>query len=211
MEMSGFRLGAAVIAILATAGAAEACGSGKVVFEDKFTTLAPTWGAAGEELDVSNGQLVMKPKANYTYWLPNTASVYDDIDMCAQTTSIAAIDPSNGFAGLVFWYIDDSNFYTFEYDATGSAAVFRRQRGKWLKQIDWQKADALKPGDGSTNELRVVTLGNKATFFINGKKFNEITGIPPDNGQEVGFIASSPEKGVASYGFSDFILSEPQK
>ena len=209
--MNSFGLGATALAILVTAQAAQACGSGKVVFEDKFETLAPTWGAASEEQDVSKGQLMLRPKANYTNWIPSTASLYDDIDMCVQVTAIAAIDPNNGFVGLIFWYVDDATFYSFEYDATGRASVWRRQRSKWLKQIDWQKADALNAGDGATNELRVVTVGKKATFFINGKKFGELNGVPPDDGQEIGFIASSPQKGVASYGFADFVVSEPEK
>ncbi len=210
--MQGLRLGAAAVGlvVLAGSGTAQACGSGKVLFEDSFDTLQATWGKQDEELLVDNGQLVMKPKENFTFWAPNSAAVYDDADICAEVTSVEVANPGNSFVGLVFWYIDDKNFYTLEIDADGYASIWRRQNGRWLSQVDWVQADSLKSGVGSTNELRVVTKGKMASYYLNGQLFSEVMGLPPDNGQQVGTIASSPKESVATYSFADFKVSETE-
>jgi hypothetical protein len=203
-------IAATAVAVMVGCGAAQACEGSKVLFEDKFDTMESTWGASTDELFVKDNHLFMKPKADYTLWAPNTAGVYDNVDLCADVTSNEPVDSGNSFVGLVFWYIDDSNFYTLEVDADGYASVWRRQKGRWLSQVDWVKVDGLNSGDGSTNELRVVTKGKMASYYLNGKLFREAMGLPPDNGQQVGTIASSPKKGVATYSFADFKLTEPE-
>lgn len=208
--MLGLRLSAAAVALafLTGSGTAEACGTGKVLFEDSFETLQSTWGKPDEELMVENGSLLMKPKENFTFWAPNTASIYDDVDVCAEVTNVEVSNPGNSFVGLVFWYEDDKNFYTLEIDADGYASIWRRQNGRWLSQVDWIQTDSLKAGIGATNELRVATKGKMASYYLNGKLFREVMGLPPDGGQQVGTIASSPKETVATYSFADFKVSE---
>lgn len=208
--MGPMKVGAAVAAMLILAGpAALACQGSKILFEDHFADFQPTWGTADEELGVEDGRLVIKPEADLMLWAPNTASLYDDVDLCATVTTIEAVDPEVSFAGLVFWYLDDDNFYTVQIDANGFASMWRRQRGRWLVQVEWEETDLAKPGDGAANDLRVVTDGNAATYYINGQEFKKISGQPPD-GQQIGVIAFSPEDGVSSYAFADFVVTEPE-
>lgn len=203
-------LAGTLIAVLAATGTAAACGDGKVLFSDDFATFQTTWGKSSNELFVEGGHLVMKPKADYTLWAPNTAGIYEDMDLCSQVTTVDPVDAGNSFVGLVFWYVDDSNYYSLEIDGDGYASIWRRQNGRWLAQLDWTKSDLLKPGNGAVNELRVVTKGNVASYYLNGKLFKEGMGVPPDDGQQVGIIASSPKQGVATYSFADFKVSEPE-
>ncbi|HZP19936.1 MAG TPA: hypothetical protein VFB16_06960 [Bauldia sp.] len=199
------------VALLAGIGAAQACEGDKVLFEDDFATLEPTWGAKSEEVDVAGNKLMLTPEANYTTWVPSTANLYEDIDFCADVSSVKAVDPDHSYAGLVFWYADDDNFYAFEFAANGNASVWRRQRGKWLKQMNWQPAGALKQNDGAVNQLRVVTMGNEADFYINGSQFGSIKGVPPADGQQIGVIASSPKDAVATYSVANLKVTEPSK
>ena len=78
------------------------------------------------------------------------------------------------------------------YAPNGKASVWRRQRGKWLAQVDWQDAEGAPPGDGAINELRVKTSDTDATFYLNDKEFKKIEGTPPDKGQQIGIFAASP-------------------
>ena len=207
--MLGLRFCAAAVAFAFLAGgAAEACGSGKVLFSDAFDTLESTWGKPDAELMVEGGAMLMKPKENFTFWAPNSASIYDDADICAEVTPVEVSNPGNSFIGLMFWYEDDKNFYTLEIDADGYASVWRRQNGRWLSQIDWIQTDLLKPGIGVTNEIRVVTKGKVASYYLNGKLFREAMGLPPDGGQQVGTVASSPKETVATYKVDNFTVSE---
>jgi hypothetical protein len=210
--MSGLRGSVIAIALLAVIGAgtaAGACEGSKVLFEDSFAELQPTWDVSPDVGKVEDGQLVITSKADWTVWVPSTASVYDDIDMCADVTTVAAIDPSTNYVGLVFWYQDDDNFYTVEISAAGTASMWRKQRGKWLEQFSWTKEAAVRGGDGTTNQLRVVTKGNDASFYVNGDKVAEIKGQPPQNGQQIGLIAYSPKKGVATYAFANVKITAP--
>ncbi len=201
----------AVIAATAlSAGAAQAaCSTDNASYQDTFDSLNPTWGKGDNEVSVDGGQLVIKPKANFTRWLPSNAGIYDDVDICTDATTVSAGDPKDSYFGLVFWYVDNKNFYTFQVGPDGSASVWRKQRGRWLSQIGWTKTDLIKQGDGASNEVRVTTKGADASYFINGQLFKEAQGVPPDNGQQVGVIAASPKKAVATYSFDDFVVVEP--
>jgi hypothetical protein len=152
---------------------------------------------------------VVKPAADKVLWVANTASLYDDIDMCITMTTVTGVDPESAKAGLVFWYVDVNNFYVFELAPSGKASVWRRQRGRWLRQVDWTDAKGANQGDGGINELRVTTLGSQATFYVNDEPFKDITGSPPDNGQEIGIYAASPEAGPATFSFDNLRVTKP--
>ena len=69
--------------------------------------------------------------------------------------------------------------------------------------------NTCKTGDGGTNELRVVTKGNEATLYVNETEFAKFTGMAPDNGQQIGVFAESPESGTARYAFDDLKVTRP--
>jgi len=100
-------------------------------------------------------------------------------------------------------------FYVFELAPNGKASVWRRQRGRWLKQVDWQDAKGANQGDGAINELRVTTIGGQANFYVNDEPFKDLTGSPPDNGQEIGVFAASPDAGAATYSFDNLKVTKP--
>jgi len=203
---------AAALCVLVGASGADACQGKKVLFEDHFdgNQLQSTWDASSKEVKLEEGRMVVSTQADWALWVPNTAGLYDDIDMCVDVTTVEAVDPTTNYVGLVFWYTDDKNFYTVEIDAGGDASIWRKQRDKWLAQVGWTKDTDVHPGDGATNQLRIVTKGHAATFYINGVKFKEITGQPPENGQEIGVIAYSPKKGAATYAFANVEVTQPE-
>jgi hypothetical protein len=209
--MRGLFLGVMALAgLLAGDGSALAvCQGVTVLYQDNFDKLQPTWGEPNATVKVENGQLVVAPAADQVFWAANAASFYDDIDMCASMTTVTGVNPEEAKAGLVFWYADANNFYVFELAPNGKASVWRRQRGRWLKQVEWQDAKGANPGDGAINELRVTTIGGQASFYINDEPFKELTGSPPDNGQEIGIFAASPEAGVATYDFDNLKVTKP--
>ena len=201
---------ATAVLLLIGAGAAQACDGKKVLFEDQFNELQSTWGASPDAVKLEDGRMVVSSKANRSVWLPNTAAVYDDIDMCVDVTTVEAVDPKTNSVGLIFWYADDKDFYAVETDASGNASIWRQQRGKWLKQVAWTKVPSLHVGDGATNQLRLVTKGSLATIYMNGEKFRDVNGQPPDKGQEIGVIAYSPKKGPATYAFANVKVTQPE-
>ena len=208
--MHAFRAGLAIAMIVAASGVAHAvCPGLDVLFEDKFDTLGPTWGEASEAVNAEGGQLIVAPLSGTYTWIANSAGLYDDIDMCVTVTTLAAVEPSDAKAGLVFWYDDVNNFYVFEIAPNGKASVWRRQRGKWLDQVKWRDAENANAGDGGSNELKVTTVAGDATFYVNGARFATLTGSPPERGQQIGVLAVSPEAGEARFAFDDLRVTKP--
>jgi hypothetical protein len=197
-----------IIATLAASGASAVCPGREVLFEDKFDALKTTWGDPGEVVRVEEGQLVLTPASGAYAWRANTAGLYDDIDMCVTVTTVKGVDPVSAIAGLVFWYSSVNDFYVLEIAPNGKASIWRRQRGKWLTQVKWTDAQ-VNTGDGTTNELRVTTVGNNATFYLNGTKFQTISGTRPEKGQQIGLMAVSPESGSARFAFDDLRVTKP--
>ena len=208
--MHGIRAGAAALLLSASVTAAYATCEGTVVlFEDRFEHLQPTWGEESESFRVEDGRLVVAPEPAAYLWRTNQANLYDDIDMCVAMTMVEGIEPEDSNAGLVFWYVDDNNFYVFEYAPNGKASVWRRQRGRWLEQVGWEDVEGANEGDDATNELRVVTKGDRATLYFNQFEFAEFDGVQPTDGQQIGVFVASPESGTARYAFGDLKVTRP--
>ncbi len=205
-----FRLIAVAAAIwLGAGGVAAACQGTVILFQDSFDRLQPTWGDASDSFKVVDSQLEVSPAADSYHWTANSANLFDDIDMCVTMTTIEEGDPVEAKAGLIFWYVDVNNFYVFELAPNGMASVWRRQRGKWLAQVDWREAEGANEGNGAINELRVTTVGSNATFYVNGNQFEELEGSPPENGQQIGLFAASPPSGPARFGFDSLKVTKP--
>ena len=208
--MLGRRVAFAVLLLLAGVGrAAAVCPGLNILFEDRFDVLQPTWSAANAAAKIDNGQLVLSPPSGTYTWVTNNAGLYDDLDMCVTVQTVTGGDPSQSKAGPIFWYEDVNNFYVFEIAPNGKASVWRRQRGKWLAQVNWQDASGANTGDGATNELRVTTVGGDATFYVNGTEFQKVSGSPPDKGQQIGLFAGSPDKDAAVFAFDDLKATKP--
>lgn len=199
----------AVLLLAAHGPAAAVCPGLDVLFQDQFATFQPTWGQQSAAVKIDNGQMVLNPPVGTYTWAANSAGIYDDVDMCVTMTTVTGIDPTEAKAGLIFWYQDVNNFYVFELAPNGKASVWRRQRGKWLTQVDWEDAPSANKGDGATNELRVTTAGDDATFYVNGTEFKKMSGSAPDDGQQIGLFAGSPDKDAATFAFDDLRATKP--
>jgi hypothetical protein len=198
-----------LLAMVAATPAAAVCPGPTVLYQDSFEQLQPTWGEPSDAVKVVNGALQLLPAVGDYIWVVNNAGVYDDVDMCVSVTPVTSIDPTQAKAGVIFWYEDVNNFYVFELAPNGKASVWRRQRGKWLAQIDWQEAASANKGDGASNELRVTTVGDDATFYVNGTQFKKLSGSAPDKGQQIGLFAGSPDKAAATFAFDDLKVTKP--
>jgi len=203
-------LALAIVTVLAGIGpAAAVCPGLDVLFQDSFDALQPTWGQASTAARIDNGQLVLNPAVGTYTWVANNAGMYDDIDMCVTMTTVTGVDPTQAKAGPIFWYEDVNNFYVFELAPNGKASVWRRQRGKWLAQVPWQDAPSANKGDAASNELRVTTVGDDATFYVNGTEFKKVSGSAPEKGQQIGLFAGSPDKDAATFAFDDLKATKP--
>jgi Domain of Unknown Function (DUF1080) len=189
----------------AAAAHARCAPTGKVLFQDQFDEQASSWGSI-EHTRVENGAFVIQPPAGYTTANINTLSIYDDVDVCVEFTVDQPTKKGN-CGGIIFWGSDYDNYYTFQVSTDGQAAVWRRQKGKWLPQGPARNFAVIRRKN--LNEVRVKTEGSRAELYVNGELFKEITGQPPQGGSEIGLIACSPSKTSVAVAFDNFIVSGP--
>jgi hypothetical protein len=199
-------------AVLVLASAAAACEGQKILYQDHFDGLDPSWGTYGDELTVGNGRMLIRPEAGMVYWQTNDLGSYPDVDVCADVTILESVTADEVLAGLLFWYVDDDNFYALEVDAAGHAAIWKRASGDWREVVPWGDTDLLAIGDGKTDHLRVVARGTTAAAYVNGRELVEVTAtVPlPPAGQQVGLIAGSATAGTSTIAFDEFVLTAPK-
>jgi hypothetical protein len=203
-KVAAVMMAMAVVMLAVTAGLA-----GKVLFEDKFTSLDPSWGAPGPIMDVKDGKLIITPTINTSQTILNQANVLpNDAEGSFAMTFVKAPAPTWG-SGLVFWAKDYNEYYAVLINAEGWFAVQRFVAGRYLLPVAWRESEAIKKGEGAENQVKVVTKGNKATIFVNGKEVISISGQPPQGGSLVGFKVASGPEGANSVAFSNFQVVQP--
>jgi hypothetical protein len=190
---------------LAWSASAIACGSGKILFEDKFDKLDPAWGVTlGDGWSVGQGlKMILKPGDTETHL--NQASLYDNYEVCmtvsGQFTGDDTIDPY-----IIFWGADSDNFYEAGVGPHyGKYTVWRKQRTKWLNPVAWTETPTVKKGSGAVNEVSVTVNGNHVVIDINGQQVTEFNGQPPDGGSQIGIDADCDKgnKNACTVTFTD--------
>jgi len=179
-----------------------------VLFEDKFTTLDPSWGAP-DNVSAKDGKLIITADKNTDQTILNQANILpNDMEASYTVAFVKAGSPSTG-SGLVFWGKDSNNWYDILINADGWFTVEHQFKGRLLYPVDYRQDDTIKKGEGAENQVKVVTKGNQATIFINGKKVVSLTGQSPEGGSLIGFKVSSGQKGSNSVAFSNFKVVQP--
>ncbi len=153
-------------------------------------------------MNVKDGKLVITPEKNTTQTILNQANVFpNDMEASYGMTFIKAPAPTWG-SGLVFWAKDYDEYYAVLINAQGWFGVQRHVSNRYLLPVAWQESDAIKKGEGAENQVKVVTKGNQATIFINGKEVVSLNGQPPEGGTLIGFKVASGPEGANTVAFS---------
>ncbi|MBM4300516.1 MAG: hypothetical protein FJ121_03150 [Deltaproteobacteria bacterium] len=203
-KVAALMMAMAVLVLAVTASLA-----GKVLFEDKFTSLDPSWGAPGPIMDAKAGKLLITPEVNTSQTVLNQGNVFpNDAEGSFAMTFVKAPAPTWG-SGLVFWAKDYNEYYAVLINSDGWFAVQRYIAGRYLLPVAWRESDAIKKGEGVENQVKVVTKANKATVLINGKEVISLSGQPPQGGALIGFKVASGPEGSNAVAFSNFQLVQP--
>jgi hypothetical protein len=174
----------------------------KILYEDDFSRLDPSWGIFGDILSVKDGKLVLKPAVNTTQSVLNLFNTFNDADIQVEVALASGAPIVAG--GLIFWAKDYTYFYCFCIDANGSFEISHFVGSRWLIPVGWTKSEAINKAVGEINRLRVVTKGAQMTAFINDKQVITMTGQPPlgGGGGCVGVSGSSDLDRQSTWQFS---------
>jgi hypothetical protein len=177
-----------------------------LLLADTFETLDPAWGFSDDMMHVEDHALVLSAPPGMTFTTSYKGRLFDDIDFRVTVNLAKGSDTHSG--GVIFWKVDAETYYKAGVYSDGSFQVSRRFDGKWSYPIVTMVVDALRTGNGQKNELRVVTNGRLAAFFINDQRVGILEGFPPDGGSTIGLVAQSgPETFV--WQFTDLRVRSP--
>lgn len=181
--------------VVAGASPAAVAAEPEVLFEDNFATLDPMLGTEDETLGVRDNTLFRVMEDGFWWRTFYEALLFEDVDVTVRVR-VKDFASENGDAiGMAFWGINLNEFYKFEISDSGTYAIYRVTGNRWLPSTPWRSSDAIKTDSGAWNELRIVTSGNRATAFINGKEVASIKGRPPEGGGLIGFYYESGQDG----------------
>lgn len=201
------RVVAAGIAFLFPLQSAGAYNGDKVLSEEKFEFADPAWGWSepSDIFKIGDGKTIIRPAPDATAWAMNRAFVFDNADICyaivlAEQTS----DPTNSFAGLLFWVTDSQNFLALATASNGYFKVARRIAGQWAASpISWTTTDAVKLGPNQPNNVRVRLEGQTVTVEINDKQVIKFRRQAPEAARSIGLMSSAAQDSADPWTFSD--------
>jgi hypothetical protein len=196
--------------------AALSCGSvgsalaapGDVLFEDDFAAVDAAFGEASDFVNVENNQLVNTLEPNQWGRFLYESMLFDDVD-AAVTVQFDNMGSEDAAAvGLMFWAASVDECYILEIAADGAFAVRRFFDNRYLTALPFRASEAINTQPGASNELRVVTVGNHATLYINGQQVASFQGRVPEGGSLVGLYTESFEQPVVAR-FAELKVTEP--
>ena len=191
-----------LILICATVGAASACQKKtNPLLDDNFKNADPGWGEPDNVAAFTADGLVLKPPVSGSAWRWNANFTMAHNDWCIAIVNPQSLpDPADedavGSVGIWFWGRDLQNFYTATITLDGNAQVDRLNRGTWQLVVAPTFTGSIKTTPGATNELEIVTNGDRATFYVNGMLVTEVAGHPPQDGGSPGIYAESGPTGT---------------
>ena len=194
--------------LLVVSTAASACEGSVRLLNDSFDGVSPIWDATSKLTEVDGAlEITSRPdKSEKIIADPK----FNDVDVCADVVLTDSDDLAAAYVGVGFWLENTKNLYTFQITLDGYAGVYRLKDDKWETLIKDKASSSIIDGIDSVNTVRVVTVGNKATFYINGEKFGSVVGSPPEGGSHVGFVVEGPAKKEATFRFNDIDVTYPE-
>lgn len=181
---------ATLASLLCLAGAAGLCAAEpEVLFEDNFSELESSFPPPNEfaKASVENNMLVVTVAPER--YGPNfyQSMLFGDIDLTLRVQFAAAETQGGTTFGIAFWGFDTGRYHRFVISNNGFVGVVADGPHSYLP-VPWRRSSALKSGADVWNELRVVTVGKRATVYLNGEKIASFKGEPPESGSLIGPI-----------------------
>ena len=143
------------------------------------------------------------------YWYEKEQ--FSDASITVTIVLLSAQEPTQSYAGVSFRAKSDKDNYRVFIDGEGYYRLTRRVENVSTALVDWTRNEALKPGPGEENRLRVVASKGEITLWANGVKLTTVA----DPTFEAGHIALQAQGGSAEsesatvFAFRDLVVAKP--
>jgi hypothetical protein len=175
--------------------------AGTLLHSDDFSQA----GALGEEEDretryaYENGAYVITVKESQQIAWARFGDTY--ANAVTQVEASLAAGPEVSAAALIFRYQDEDNFYIFNVNGAGQYDLELRRDGEWTTLVPWTSAPAINR-KGAANVLRVETVDDMITMYINSAALQTISDASFSSGQ-MALAVNTFEEGGASVTFDN--------
>ena len=175
------------------------------LFADHFDTLQTSWGAF-ENYKVDNGEFLITPPAGYNTSALNTASLYDDVDLCVEMKMRAPVE--QGTCGSLIIWAEDLRQLLFVPGLERWAGLVLASAARQMAEPD-PLADRrwLEHGRRCRQPVAGDDQGRTAKLFINGKLFKAVKASLRQAVRKSGMLACAGEKQAAAVSFDNLVVA----
>ena len=144
-------------------------------FSDGFSRDNGAWQMTSDKdvtFSYTRGALDVKVvKQNWMGW-----SLYSDklTDFLLEADTAVVDGPKDAGYGLLFHFVDASNFYAFRINGQGMYSLWTLAGGEWKALAKWTDSAAIDTTDGAVNRLGVLVEGSQITLFVNGQVVDQV-------------------------------------
>lgn len=190
-------------------GAAPPAEDPNVLLKDDFTTLDPGWGAESGSFGVKDGKMFVTPEVDKVWTKFWEGDVFSgDFDASIKVHIKRNNNEEFPMGSLVFWATGWDDYWGFQLYPDGTIGVIHWLKSRWLYPMKGKAAPAEAKFDpNGMTELRVVTEGRKATFYVNGVNVGTVSGMPPKEGSYFGTYNESSKSG-ATIEYDDLMIKK---
>lgn len=196
--------------LIAGVGSVSACGTGRLVLEDKFNTLDPAWSVEHNYTKLTAGPdgLTIVVPAGKDVGALNQFGAYKNFELCIWFVAEKADPAADDLFAVRFWTPDGNDEYWAVTWTGKSQFVVNRYVNAKPTAITSQINNSSLLHSGVVNEVSVSVNGNMGAFSINGQRVADFTGQPPDNGSVFGFLVSANKSNPSTFVLKDMQLRE---
>jgi hypothetical protein len=190
-------IGAALLAVLATAPAL-ACKGKNVLLQDDFTKADPAWDKNPGVVSIGGGALTVQAKPNLAHSFFHTGKRFDKADLCVDVTIAKSQVPGGTKAGPIFLGHapgGSRSYYWFWTSPAGTVGVDVLDTGKWSRPVPPRLFEGLTTPPGAKLMLRVTLDGDRATIHVGDRKIGDFPVSPVADGGFLGLAAAGSSAG----------------
>jgi 3-keto-disaccharide hydrolase/zinc-ribbon domain len=143
-------------------------------FSDSTSGWETTSDSDGSVAYLDGEYRVVVYNANSVVW-SNPATTRQFLNFEIEVEARQVEGPLNSNYGVLVHYQEDERFYWFQVSSDGHFTVALRQADGWKQLVDWQASSAIHQGMNTINRLKVICIGDRYSFYINGVRVTDVT------------------------------------
>jgi hypothetical protein len=184
-----------------------------LLYADDFSDPASGWETTSDgdgSVGYADGEYrVAVNGANGVVWSnPALDRAFPDFQIEVEARQVEG--PLNSNYGVLVRCQEDGQFYWFQVSGNGLFTVALRQADGWKQLVGWQASSAVHKGINASNQLKVICIGDRYSFYVNDVHLTDVT----DNtlsGGNIGLAAGTFDEPGVVVSFDNLAVFAPRE